>query len=105
MSRPQDEGGHLYREPHGHGSKQGTHPKPHQGSFEPRRPKKEILEAIEITLPEAGVVAFQRGFDAWREVVGAEGIEPMVKAHEVGSGTRGVESVAPSDLEEATPEE
>jgi 4-carboxymuconolactone decarboxylase len=46
----------------------------------------EILEAIEISLPEAGIVAFQGGFDAWREVVGAEGIEPTVKAHEGGSG-------------------
>lgn len=36
----------------------------------------EILEAIEIALPEAGVVAFQRGLDAWCEVVGATGIEP-----------------------------
>ncbi|MCP2244004.1 carboxymuconolactone decarboxylase family protein [Lentzea aerocolonigenes] len=36
----------------------------------------EILEAIEIALPEAGVVAFQHGFDAWREVVGAEALEP-----------------------------
>ncbi|MEV4098741.1 carboxymuconolactone decarboxylase family protein [Nonomuraea sp. NPDC049649] len=36
----------------------------------------EILEAIEIALPEAGVVAFQHGFDVWREVVGATGIEP-----------------------------
>lgn len=36
----------------------------------------EILEAIEITLPEAGVVAFQRGLEAWCEVVGATGIEP-----------------------------
>ncbi|NDL60360.1 carboxymuconolactone decarboxylase family protein [Phytoactinopolyspora mesophila] len=36
----------------------------------------EILEAIEIALPQAGVVAFQHGFDVWREVVGAEGIEP-----------------------------
>lgn len=48
----------------------------------------EILEAIEITLPEAGVVAFQAGFEAWREVVGAEGMEPSVKAFEGGSGTR-----------------
>lgn len=46
----------------------------------------EILEAIEIALPEAGVVAFQAGFDAWREVVGADGIEPTVKAFEGGSG-------------------
>jgi 4-carboxymuconolactone decarboxylase len=38
----------------------------------------EILEAIEIALPEAGVVAFQHGFDAWREVVDAEALEPSV---------------------------
>jgi 4-carboxymuconolactone decarboxylase len=38
----------------------------------------EILEAIEIALPEAGVVAFQHGFQAWCEVVGATGIEPTV---------------------------
>ncbi len=36
----------------------------------------EILEAIEIALPEAGVVAFQHGFDVWREVVGVAGVEP-----------------------------
>lgn len=36
----------------------------------------EILEAIEITLPEAGVVAFQEGFEAWAEVIGVKGIEP-----------------------------
>ncbi|MGW4215327.1 carboxymuconolactone decarboxylase family protein [Lentzea sp. NPDC004789] len=41
---------------------------------------KEILEAIEIALPEAGVVAFQHGFDAWREVVGAPHLEPSVTA-------------------------
>lgn len=46
----------------------------------------EILEAIEISLPEAGIVAFQVGFDAWREVVGADGIEPTVRVHEGGSG-------------------
>jgi len=40
----------------------------------------EILEALEIALPEAGVVAFQVGFDAWHEVVGADGIEPSEKA-------------------------
>ena len=50
--------------------------------------KEEILEAIEIALPEAGVVAFQEGFEAWREVTGAEGIEPSVEAHEGGSGSR-----------------
>jgi 4-carboxymuconolactone decarboxylase len=46
----------------------------------------EILEAIEIALPEAGIVAFQVGFDAWREVVGADGIEPSISVHEGGSG-------------------
>jgi 4-carboxymuconolactone decarboxylase len=45
----------------------------------------EILEAIEISLPEAGVVAFQTGFDAWCEVVGAEGLEPTIEVHEGGS--------------------
>lgn len=38
--------------------------------------EEEILEAIEISLPEAGVVVFQEGFEAWREVVDAQGIEP-----------------------------
>lgn len=37
---------------------------------------REVLEAIDIALPEAGVVAFQHGFDVWREVVGAERVEP-----------------------------
>jgi 4-carboxymuconolactone decarboxylase len=46
----------------------------------------EILEAIEISLPEAGIVAFQTGFDAWREVVEADGLEPSVEVHEGGSG-------------------
>ena len=50
--------------------------------------KEEILEAIEISLPEAGIVAFQEGFEAWREVTGAEGIEPTVEAHSGGSGSR-----------------
>jgi 4-carboxymuconolactone decarboxylase len=36
----------------------------------------EILEAIEIALPEAGVVAFQHGFDAWREVVDPPVLQP-----------------------------
>ncbi|HET8630578.1 MAG TPA: carboxymuconolactone decarboxylase family protein [Thermomicrobiales bacterium] len=47
----------------------------------------EILEAIEIALPEAGVVAFQAGFDAWREIVGAAGLEPTVAVHQGGTGT------------------
>lgn len=49
----------------------------------------EILEAIEIALPEAGIVAFQVGFEAWREVVGADGIEPSIAVHEGGSGGAG----------------
>lgn len=49
----------------------------------------EILEAIEIALPEAGVVAFQHGFEAWAEVVGAEGLEPNVQVHQGGSGISG----------------
>ena len=40
-----------------------------------------ILEAIEITLPEAGIVAFQHGFTVWADVVGAEGVEPTIKTH------------------------
>ena len=35
-----------------------------------------VLQAIEIVLPEAGVVAFQAGLEAWQTVVGAEGMEP-----------------------------
>jgi 4-carboxymuconolactone decarboxylase len=49
----------------------------------------EILEAIEIAIPEAGIVAFQAGFDAWQEVVGAEALEPTVAAHQGGNGSSG----------------
>jgi 4-carboxymuconolactone decarboxylase len=35
-----------------------------------------ILEAIEIALPEAGVVAFQAGLEAWSEAVDALPLEP-----------------------------
>lgn len=42
----------------------------------------EILEAIEIALPEAGVVAFQHGFEVWAKVVGAEPLEPTVAGHD-----------------------
>jgi len=48
----------------------------------------EVLEAIEIALPEAGVVAFQAGFEAWREVVGIAGIEPSVTVFDGGDGVR-----------------
>jgi 4-carboxymuconolactone decarboxylase len=46
---------------------------------------REILEAIEISLPEAGIVAFQHGFECWQEMVDADGIEPTVEAY---SGTQ-----------------
>ncbi len=39
----------------------------------------EILEAIEIALPEAGVVAFQAGVEAWAETVNAGRLEPQVE--------------------------
>jgi len=45
----------------------------------------EVLEAIELALPEAGVVAFQHGFDAWRAVVGAGGLEPTERTEESGA--------------------
>jgi len=45
----------------------------------------EILEAIEIALPQAGVVAFRLGLQAWREAVGATGVEPTSAVHDGGS--------------------
>ena len=42
----------------------------------------EILEAIEISLPEAGIVAFQWGLQAWQDVVNIEQLEPTVKVHD-----------------------
>ncbi len=42
---------------------------------------REILEAIEIALPEAGVVAFQWGVEAWQAVVGIDPLEPTVEVH------------------------
>jgi len=44
----------------------------------------ELLEAIEIALPEAGVVVFQHGLEAWCEEVGAIPLDPM---DEVSAGT------------------
>jgi 4-carboxymuconolactone decarboxylase len=38
----------------------------------------EILEALEILLPLAGVVLFKEGFEIWQEVTEADGIEPSV---------------------------
>lgn len=46
----------------------------------------EILEAIEIALPEAGIVAFQWGVEAWQQVVGIEVLEPTVSVHSGKNG-------------------
>lgn len=51
--------------------------------------KEEVLEAIELAIPEAGIVAFQAGLEAWREVTGVEGIEPSVEVFEGGSVSGG----------------
>ena len=42
----------------------------------------ELLEAIEIALPEAGVVVFQHGLEAWCEEVGALPLSPSPLAGE-----------------------
>jgi 4-carboxymuconolactone decarboxylase len=42
----------------------------------------EILEAIEIALPEAGIVAFQHGVEAWQSVVGIRPLEPGTPVHD-----------------------
>jgi 4-carboxymuconolactone decarboxylase len=47
----------------------------------------EILEAIEIALPEAGVVAFQLGFECWCEAVDAEPLEPSPEALSAVAGS------------------
>jgi 4-carboxymuconolactone decarboxylase len=36
-------------------------------------PDRDILEAIEIALPEAGVVAFQHGVESWQRVIEEDG--------------------------------
>lgn len=46
----------------------------------------EILESIEIALPEAGVVVFQHGFEAWKSVVEPASVEPTVRTHDVANG-------------------
>jgi 4-carboxymuconolactone decarboxylase len=38
--------------------------------------KQEILQALEICLPAAGVPAFMLGFEAWTQVVSPERVEP-----------------------------
>ena len=59
-----------------------------RGAMQHGASAQEVLEAIEIALPEAGVVAFQAGFEAWREVVGIQGIEPTVAVFDGGDGVQ-----------------
>lgn len=40
----------------------------------------QILEALEILIPLAGVSMFKEGFEIWREVTGATGLEPSEAA-------------------------
>lgn len=47
----------------------------------------EILEAIEIVLPEAGVPTLSHGLEAWAEVVGATGFPLEVATYEGGPVT------------------
>jgi len=47
----------------------------------------EILEALEILLPLAGVVLFKEGWEIWREVTEADGIEPSVNGAPAGSAS------------------
>jgi 4-carboxymuconolactone decarboxylase len=46
----------------------------------------EILEALEITIPEAGVVIFQEGLEAWTEAVSAVPLEPSMGVLAVADG-------------------
>jgi 4-carboxymuconolactone decarboxylase len=39
----------------------------------------QILETLEMVLPVAGIVAFLAGFEAWREVTNAPGLEPSAE--------------------------
>lgn len=57
----------------------------------------EILEAIEIALPEAGIVAFQAGFEAWCDVVGAVGMEPTTSTGNVDPWPRAAGDVSGSE--------
>ncbi|NQT04511.1 MAG: carboxymuconolactone decarboxylase family protein [Dehalococcoidia bacterium] len=38
--------------------------------------KKEVLEALEICIPAASVPAFMIGFEAWKQVVSPQRVEP-----------------------------
>lgn len=45
----------------------------------------DVLEAMEIVIPLAGVVRFKEGFEVWREVTGATGLEPTGAARPVAA--------------------
>ncbi|MPZ59818.1 MAG: carboxymuconolactone decarboxylase family protein [Propionibacteriales bacterium] len=49
----------------------------------------EILEAIEILLPEAGVPTLSHGLEAWAEVVGAEPFALEIETYEGGPVEQG----------------
>lgn len=50
--------------------------------------KEAILEAIELTILGGGFVVFSHGLKAWKEAVGATGIEPTVEALDQFKATR-----------------
>lgn len=41
---------------------------------------RDVLEAMEIVIPLAGVVLFKEGFEVWREVTAATALEPSAPA-------------------------
>lgn len=93
-TRPQDKGVGLHREPHGDAAKKGHIASRIKVALDLGL-SEEDLEVIEITLPEAGIIAFEAGFDAWREVAGAGGIGSSAEVFEGGSGrTRTVKAFA-----------
>ena len=49
--------------------------------------KEMILEAIEMSIPGGGYVAFQHGLLAWQEITGAPRVEPTVDALEALKAT------------------
>lgn len=44
----------------------------------------QVLEALEISLPVGGIVPFLAGFEAWRTVTDAEGLEPGISGSQDG---------------------
>jgi 4-carboxymuconolactone decarboxylase len=45
--------------------------------------KKEVLEALEICIPAASVPAFMIGFEAWKQVVSPQRVEPSQTQREL----------------------